>query len=427
MFNKLMKWVLNNIRKPLALVVLGIAMLIGATVATYVNRFSEEQAIVENRKKAEEQRKKELLDKKKGTRGKDAKREAEKKDIGREKLKFERSVTGTTIAFTILAIAFVIVAIASRGSSARDTLSQPFYIALIAIPALCVLLYLFFYTAWAWYWDHQLLFWGVAICAPLIAYFMTRPQKGFRSIGWGMIVLVGIGLISYLFPDMPQIINPKKPTDSLHYKASVDEVLCIIGEAESPGEPGGKQLDDKGEPVVNVNTDGSKDWGALQINDKHNADLIADNPELDYKHSKADNYALGRLIVERDGGYQAWNASKDRWAPKLAALGYGRIPTLPSNQYRTVLQPYTKTVEAPISDWSEPIIAEPGYNFTTGWVGEGRPKYKVEYTTRDGRIFEKEFPAPDGKKSPIQGDIGKFRAMSLEDEKVIFKVAFSPI
>jgi len=55
----------------------------------------------------------------------------------------------------------------------------------------------------------------------------------------------------------------------------------------------------------------SRDWGKFQINDFYWGDL-AEELELDYKYSEADNTKLAMIILQRQG-LVAWSASKYCW------------------------------------------------------------------------------------------------------------------
>jgi hypothetical protein len=332
------------------------------------------------------------------------------------------STVGYVVVFTLLFGSLVAIAIMicreKRGTDKKiiwkEVWKHPVFIAIVAIPILYAMLYLFWYSAWQTFWKPQILFWGINISIILFVYFKTRKTP----IVPGIIgLLIFLGLIAVISPEISsywekrQEEKKREAAEKAGKNLSMNTILNKIGEEESPGEPGGRQFNDDGTVVTHKNSDGSIDSGALQINDKANADLIKKHPEIKYKESKEDNYKMACLIVERDGDYRAWNATKDRWAPKLIDMVSKtseetfRLLEAPSNDSGKA----SEKVEIPKGvyiSWGESTDSFVAWN-QNGLVARYDPKNKVIENL------------------PYPSTFVRFR--SLNDKPAIVKLAFSKV
>lgn len=181
MFNQMMKWVMNNIRKPLALVVLTIALSVGGITATCVNNLAKKETA------------------------------SQAQDKGKiEDKKVERSGAGVVVAFLVLAATLITVGFTSSGGGWRNTLSHPTYASLIGILVGNAMVYIFAYPLWRWLADRPILFWGISMGLILFVYFVTRPEAVFKGIAYGIATLMVFGLLFEIIGN-----NKEKPGDNV--------------------------------------------------------------------------------------------------------------------------------------------------------------------------------------------------------------------
>ncbi len=258
---------------------------------------------------------------------------------------------GVGFAFIILVAVIFLIGFQSKKDTARETLTQPVFAALAGVIVLNALAYIFAYSGWARFWSHQTMFWGTSLSLILVVYLFSRTEKIFKRLAYGIIALVILGFLGNAKGPSRWPWDKKEDNNITVTSPSnvpVRKILWEIGGCESRGEPGGKQLNADGSTVINVNKDGSKDIGALQINDQAQADLIKNNPSLNIYKYKEDNYKLGEMIAERDKGFSAWNASKACWEPKLALLSGKPVFTPDPDVFEAPVGNYSKWVSIPL-------------------------------------------------------------------------------
>lgn len=249
----------------------------------------------------------------------------------------DKSPSSNWIAFLLLAIILVLVIIQAykekRGPSNgpvqwKDVWSQPVFIAIAGVTVLNTLASLFIYHAWYWFWNQHTLFWSTNMGTILFVHFKTKRETYAQYVATGIGLLILLGFATPIYKGLKSG-SDSKPDAQLARLASSTQVrkaLIIIGEAESPGEPGGRQFDEKGN-VVRGKVD-KDDTGALQINKRIHADLLKEHPEINIEKSKEDNYRFGEILVQKFG-FEPWAKTRSIWGPKLAALGYDQKMTGP--------------------------------------------------------------------------------------------------
>jgi hypothetical protein len=114
-----------------------------------------------------------------------------------EKKEERQSAWGVGFAFLILSVALIIVVAISWTGGWRLALTQPTYVAIYAMFVLNVLAFLFTYPAWRWFYNHQILFWGVNIGFILFVFFFTRQHM--RLVAYGIGVFLVLGLLNATF------------------------------------------------------------------------------------------------------------------------------------------------------------------------------------------------------------------------------------
>jgi hypothetical protein len=179
-----------------------------------------------------------------------------------------------------------------------------------------------------------------------------RPILGF-ALGVGLALWVGFSVYRHFSPAGRGSIFSRASATNFSYDVPVEIALRIIGDCESPGEPGGKQFNADGS-VVRGTVD-RDDVGALQTNTRLHADLIKEIG-IDPTKSKEDNYRFGRVLVEKFHGYGPWFKTQNCWGPKLAGLGFGQGRELAT---------FTREFEAPVGKPSEEVDVI-GYDFSWG-------------------------------------------------------------
>lgn len=325
----------------------------------------------------------------------------------------------------ILAVLYLLKKYASQATNGLKRIPFQSFI----LPVLCILgvniLFRFITSVkpeiWQWYWKDQSFFWSWNIGLLAIAFLsLQKDDKGKMSAVTSntrrfLIFLMAVGLGLNLYHRGPKI--EKDPTvriqtNTASREMSQELILDTIAECES----GRKQFDDEGNPIVNVNTNGSRDYGALQINDLANAELIAKHPELDYKKSKRDNYELAKLIVLRDGDYRAWNATKACWEPKLALLSG-----------KPVFTPDPDVFEAPVGKFSEWVSIPLDHN---AYWGRSEGAFIIE---NDRGVQARFDPAndivedlPHRNKGKVRGISRRLRAIAMGEKPGKVVIDYKP-
>ena len=368
---------------------------------------------------------------------------------------------GRVFAFALLGLALVGIIVTTcvekKKAPWAEFLLQPVFVAISGAAVFCALLNLFIYPAWRWIWDNQLLFWGTSLSIPLYVFSKTRKEPWVKSVARVIAFMVLCGFffspIQQSYTDWQKYkLEAKRAAEeraknrvafssSLSYgNVPTAIALPIIGEAESPGEPGGKQFNEDGSVVHGMDKD---DIGALQINQRIHADLIKETG-IDIAKSKEDNYKFGNILVEKYS-YQPWFKTRHIWGPKLAAMGYGQgvrqapgaismKPTFEGvmdqmnslSSFRGGLGPEQRENEggvktAPVDNWSHLISVPRGSKRISLDDGFGdTKKFSVRW---NGRVVE-DFPREEGVKPKTPKTVYAFQLKSREAEALDITVKF---
>ncbi len=358
----------------------------------------------------------------------------------------EPSTLGRTVVFLVLFVSFAAVLYFAykekRGTGDdipwKDILWQPVFIALGGIVVANALANLFVYTQWRWFWDHQTLFWGVNMALVILVHFTVKKDSYTKIVAIGIALLICIGLGKAIYADNKKDVNlgslfnfwsstpsttVSRTTTSLSRGVPAEIALPIICGCESTGVPGVIQHfeEDMKTPLKNRPKEGQKQSSAIggcQILTSLHEKRANDEFHLNIRTPEG-NMGYAKILYQEDGPERHWGETRRCWGPELAKLGYGE------RVERKLI--YTHTIKAPVDDWSAHLPVDRGFNFTTDWIGPGKPRHQIEYTTRDGNVFVREFPTADGKNEVIQGEVSSFRVKSLEKEIVMVRIVLSHI
>lgn len=358
----------------------------------------------------------------------------------RKKVEVAPSVLGRVFAFVLLGAILVAVIVwaykENRGYGEKipwkEILLQPVFISMLGILVLNTLSSLFIYHQWLWFWNQQTLFWAANMGLVLFVHFQTKkePYAKYVASGIGLLIFFGfattiyanhekyarkiVGMVSgTTWSSARNISAGLSPTFRVPGKPPAETVLSTLADAETGGcvAGAGHQFEADGKPVRNPkgSKPGTGAVGKWQINlSDPEVTKIVKSHNWDVESSETDNRAAAEYLYDQRGT-APWTASAGCWGPKITMPG-GIIVTL----------------EGTTSDWSSPYPANRGFNFSTDWLGKGKPRHQIEYTTRDGSVFIREFPTKDGKNEPIKEEVASFRVKSLEKEPVIVKITFTP-
>lgn len=322
------------------------------------------------------------------------------------------SASGKLIAFLI--VIAVLIAIAAWvysehkdkedkwGQIVRNNATMTF-LGLIVLNAIAYILH---YEGWRKFYDMGSLFWMTNIGIILFVYLIFEKSQAAKVVAAVLALLILTALWGK--KDGMNIFN-RTPTISL--SQSYDNVpteiaFPIIGECESPGEPGGKQFekDKNGKMIVVQGKVDKDDTGALQINKRIHADLIKEHPEIDISKSKEENYKFGKVLVEKFHGYGPWFKTRSCWEPKFASLGY--------NDQQGVRW---AEVETPTERYGDLQTVQPGQSATIYEEGN-------LITALWNEKVEEDLPRQGDPKAPSR--VFSFRLKSREQTPLKIKVKF---
>lgn len=354
----------------------------------------------------------------------------EKPTVNSQDIPLSRKVLGVIIVLAVIGI--FIYSAKSQWESGKKLYQQKFWrntmgVVIYTIVSTYLMIAFLLPEVWGFLWGDQIFFWYLTLGIIIFARLRTmtgdngKPLTAAQKGAWVFGFILVCGLVTQLDknPYWEKALETIwKPWGSTNPTASVQRgvsptlgsqvttndknaVLAVIAECES----GNRQFDDKDRLIRNP--DFPFVVGKWQINTWAHKDLIT---KKGWKvETEEGNRAAAEFLYDKYGT-APWTASVSCWGPKVAGSG-----TL------------TVSLEGPVGGWSEPFYARQGFNFTTGWIGPGKPRHAIEYTTRDGVVIVKEYPSKDGKNEEIKGDIGGFRVRSLEKEPVIVTIVLSKI
>ncbi|PIR87578.1 MAG: hypothetical protein COU10_03910 [Candidatus Harrisonbacteria bacterium CG10_big_fil_rev_8_21_14_0_10_45_28] len=302
-----------------------------------------------------------------------------------------------------------------------------------------------FWKAWAYSWITLIIF---NIMLGLASYMFTvrikdehgnptkEPDPTARKWASVLVVLLVLGVATSSWKEIKKArqksqvaITPGfSPQLGGTQAESVNYILAVLDGCETgTGAPGsGRQfLDDGVTPVRNPQ---DAPWGTgavgkwqINLSDQRvlgelkflEAEMKLDgslgpDESLDVERNETHNRAAAEYLYKKYGTAQ-WTASVACWADKITMPG-GVVVTL----------------EGPVGEWSAPFSPRQGFNFSTGWVGVGKPRHQIEYTLRDGGVVINEYPTKDGKNQIIKGEVAGFRVKSLEKKPVTVEITLTP-
>lgn len=320
------------------------------------------------------------------------------------------SAWGVGVALVVLIATIALIGFWSRRGRIRETLSQPIFLALAGVVVFNALAYIFAHSIWAKFASHPTFFLGANLSLVLALFLFSREESALRRSAWLVMLLVVVGLINVADFSKPGWFGKTKTpepvvrvqTESAYRQIGQDLILDIIAECES----GGKHFDEEGKLIENPSTSAVGKYQIMASLHEERAKSLG----FDIRTPEG-NEGYARVLLA-ESGTQHWESdpeSKACWGPKLADL-------VGNEQKRLIL------VKLPPGEWSKPVFVEAGYDFVTGIYRGGNTNRLVEYTTRDGDVFTREFPRDLGKEARIPGDIRKLRFKNLGKEEIVYRV-----